>query len=66
MGFTKRIVSKQNIWDTWNSGPGQVKMWLDKADALIVQDSFSDAVVKHYDSNPEDLDNKIREMLISD
>jgi len=66
MGFIKRIVSKQTIWDTWNSGPGQVEKWLDKADTLIVQDSFSNTVVEHYASSPEDLDNKIREMLISD
>ena len=66
MGFTKRIVSKQSIWDTWNQGPGMVEKWLDNSDALISEDGFADEVVKQYHNDPKELDNMIRKMLISD
>ena len=66
MGFTKRIVSKQSIWTTWNRGPGMVEKWLDNSDTLISEDEFADEVVKQYHNDPKELDNMIREMLISD
>jgi len=65
MGFTKRIVSKQSIWDTWNQGPGQVEKWLGKADALLSEDTFADQIIDQYYTNPSGVDDKIRKLLIS-
>lgn len=61
MGFHKRWISKQGLMSQYSSnGIEGVKMYL-RADALMLEDEFSDTILKFLNENNEEEASKLFE-----